>query len=280
MKLGLAMSGGGIKGAAHIGVIQALQEENIKVDIVGGTSIGSIVAALYAMEYTPKEMLKLFNYFSKLIFKNSAMYTDPRGKKLLSIQAGGLYSGENIAFAIEEAGKYKNIKKLQDLKIPIVIPAVDLRDSEKYVFTNMGKINDKYLNKADISVAVRASSSYPAIFAPCIYNKHKFVDGGILDNIPVEEVKKIGADKVIAVRFKLNKTSRTIGLRSTLNKAIDIMFSKIEGEEVKKADYVIEIDTQDVNPFDFKQSNKCYKYGYLQTKKEIANIKKMIYKED
>ena len=255
-------------------------EENIKVDIVGGTSIGSIVAALYAMEYTPKEMLKLFNYFSKLIFKNSAMYTDPRGKKLLSIQAGGLYSGENIAFAIEEAGKYKNIKKLQDLKIPIVIPAVDLRDSEKYVFTNMGKINDKYLNKADISIAVRASSSYPAIFAPCIYNKHKFVDGGILDNIPVEEVKKIGADKVIAVRFKLNKTSRTIGLRSTLNKAIDIMFSKIEGEEVKKADYVIEIDTQDVNPFDFKQSNKCYKYGYLQTKKEIANIKKMIYKED
>lgn len=280
MKLGLAMSGGGIKGAAHIGVIQALQEENIKVDIVGGTSIGSIVAALYAMEYTPKEMLKLFNYFSKLIFKNSAMYIDPRGKKLLSIQAGGLYSGENIAFAIEEAGKYKNIKKLQDLKIPIVIPAVDLRDSEKYVFTNMGKINDKYLNKADISIAVRASSSYPAIFAPCIYNKHKFVDGGILDNIPVEEVKKIGADKVIAVRFKLNKTSRTIGLRSTLNKAIDIMFSKIEGEEVKKADYVIEIDTQDVNPFDFKQSNKCYKYGYLQTKKEIANIKKMIYKED
>lgn len=280
MKLGLAMSGGGIKGAAHIGVIQALQEENIKVDIVGGTSIGSIVAALYAMEYTPKEMLKLFNYFSKLIFKNSAMYTDPRGKKLLSIQAGGLYSGENIAFAIEEAGKYKNIKKLQDLKIPIVIPAVDLRYSEKYVFTNMGKINDKYLNKADISIAVRASSSYPAIFAPCIYNKHKFVDGGILDNIPVEEVKKIGADKVIAVRFKLNKTSRTIGLRSTLNKAIDIMFSKIEGEEVKKADYVIEIDTQDVNPFDFKQSNKCYKYGYLQTKKEIANIKKMIYKED
>ena len=280
MKLGLAMSGGGIKGAAHIGVIQALQEENIKVDIVGGTSIGSIVAALYAMEYTPKEMLKLFNYFSKLIFKNSAMYTDPRGKKLLSIQAGGLYSGENIAFAIEEAGKYKNIKKLQDLKIPIVIPAVDLRDSEKYVFTNMGKINDKYLNKADISIAVRASSSYPAIFAPCIYNKHKFVDGGILDNIPVEEVKKIGADKVIAVRFKLNKTSRTIGLRSTLNKAIDIIFSKIEGEEVKKADYVIEIDTQDVNPFDFKQSNKCYKYGYLQAKKEIANIKKMIYKED
>lgn len=280
MKLGLALSGGGIKGAAHIGVIQALQEENINADIIGGTSIGSIVAALYAMEYTPKEMLKLFNYFSKLIFKNSAMYTDPRGKKLLSIQAGGLYSGESIAFAIEEAGKYKKIKKLQDLKIPIVIPAVDLRDSEKYIFTNMEKLNDKYLNKADISVAVRASSSYPAVFAPCIYNKHKFVDGGILDNIPVEEVKKIGADKVIAVRFKLNKTSRTVGLRSTLNKSIDIMFSKIEGEIVKKADYVIEIDTQDVNPFDFKQSNKCYKYGYLQAKKEIDNIKKMLYKED
>ena len=59
MKLGLALSGGGIKGAAHIGVLQVLKEEGINVDIIGGTSIGSIVAALYAMEYTPKEMLKL-----------------------------------------------------------------------------------------------------------------------------------------------------------------------------------------------------------------------------
>lgn len=279
MNLGLALSGGGIKGAAHIGVIQALQEANINANFIGGTSIGSIVAALYAMEYTPAEMLKLFNYFSKIIFKNSAMYTDPTGKKLLSIQAGGLYSGENIAFAIEEAGKYKNMKKMKDLKIPIVIPAVDIRNSEKYIFTNMEKIDDKYLNRADISIAVRASASYPAVFAPCIYNKHKFVDGGILDNIPVEEVKKIGAEKVIAVRFKLNKESRTVGLRSVLNKSIDIMFNKIEGQEVKKADYVIEVDTKDVNPFDFKQSNKCYKYGYLQAKKEIDNIKKIINEE-
>ncbi len=280
MKLGLALSGGGIKGAAHIGVLQVLKEEGINVDIIGGTSIGSIVAALYAMEYTPNEMLKLFNYFSKMIFKNSAMYTDPRGKKLLSIQAGGLYSGENIAYAIEEACKYKNIKKMQDLKIPIVIPAVDLRNSEKYIFTNVEKINEFYLNKADISIAVRASSSYPAIFAPCIYNKHKFVDGGILDNIPVEEVKKIGADKVIAVRFKLNKTSKTVGIRSTLNKSIDIMFSQIEGEAVKKADYVIEVDTENVNPFDFKQSNKCYKLGYNQAKKEIEKIKEILKEEN
>ena len=207
----------------------------------------------------------LFNYFSKIIFKNSAMYTDTKGKKSLSIKAGGLYSGENIAFAIEEAGKYKNVKKMQDLKIPIAIPAVDLKDSEKYVFTNVEKINEKYLNKADISIAVRASSSYPAIFAPCIYNKHKFVDGGILDNIPVEETRKIGADKVIAVKFKLNKTSRTVGIRSTLNKSIDIMFSKIESEAVKKADYVIEINTQDVNYENLEKRKK-------QLKNEIDSV--------
>ena len=279
MKIGLALSGGGIKGASHIGVIQALQEAGIKADMVAGTSIGSIVAALYAMEYTPKEMVKLFNYFSKLIFKNSAMYTDPKGKKTLSIQAGGIYSGENIAMAVAEAGKYKNVKKLTDLKIPIAIPAVDINDSRKYIFTNMEKIDDTYLNKADISVAVRASSSYPGIFAPCIYNKHKFLDGGLLDNVPVDEVKKLGADKVIAVRFKLNKTAKTVGMRSTLNKGIDIMFNKIETEEVKKADYVLEIDTKNVNPFDFKQSNKCYKLGYEQTKAEINKIKEIILKE-
>ena len=71
MNIGLALSGGGIKGAAHIGVIQALQEVGINANMVAGTSIGSIVAALYAMEYTPKEMVKLFNYFSKLIFMSS-----------------------------------------------------------------------------------------------------------------------------------------------------------------------------------------------------------------
>ena len=279
MKIGLALSGGGIKGASHIGVIQALQEAGIKADMVAGTSIGSIVAALYAMEYTPKEMVKLFNYFSKLIFKKSAMYTDPKGKKTLSIQAGGIYSGESIAMAVAEAGKYKNVKKLTDLKIPIAIPAVDINDSRKYIFTNMEKIDDTYLNKADISVAVRASSSYPGIFAPCIYNKHKFLDGGLLDNVPVDEAKKLGADKVIAVRFKLNKTAKTVGMRSTLNKGIDIMFNKIETEEVKKADYVLEIDTKNVNPFDFKQSNKCYKLGYEQTKAEINKIKEIILKE-
>ena len=142
MNIGLALSGGGIKGAAHIGVIQALQEVGINANMVAGTSIGSIVAALYAMEYTPKEMVKLFNYFSKLIFKNSAMYTDPKGKRTLSIQAGGIYSGESIAMAVSEAGKYKGIKKLTDLKMPIAIPAVDINDSKKYVFTNMEKIDD------------------------------------------------------------------------------------------------------------------------------------------
>lgn len=279
MNIGLALSGGGIKGAAHIGVIQALQEVGINANMVAGTSIGSIVAALYAMEYTPKEMVKLFNYFSKLIFKNSAMYTDPKGKRTLSIQAGGIYSGESIAMAVSEAGKYKGIKKLTDLKMPIAIPAVDINDSKKYVFTNMEKIDDTYLNKADIAIAVRASSSYPGIFAPCIYNKHKFLDGGLLDNVPVDEVKKLGADKVIAVRFKLNKTAKTVGMRSTLNKGIDIMFNKIETEAVKKADYVLEIDTKNVNPFDFKQSNKCYKLGYEQTKAEINKIKDIILKE-
>lgn len=77
MKIGLALSGGGVKGAAHIGVIKALEENGIKIDIIGGTSAGSIVATLYAMGYTPNEMLKLFNYFSKMILKGSPRYMQP-----------------------------------------------------------------------------------------------------------------------------------------------------------------------------------------------------------
>ncbi len=276
MKIGLALSGGGVKGAAHIGVLKAFQEHNINFDIVSGTSSGSIVAALYCMGYTPDEMLKLFNYFSKIVVKNSPTYTNPDGKKVLSINVGGFLSGENIAFAIKETAKYKHIKNMSEINKKILIPAVDVDNSKKYVFTNCDLQGSKYIKTVPIEIAVRASSSYPGVFAPTLYDNHKFVDGGILDNIPVDELKNAGADYIIAVKFELNKDTKVRGVAKVTSKAIDIIFENTSKNETRDANYVLNINTKDVSLFDIKRINECYNYGYKQTLLQIQEIKNKI----
>lgn len=276
MKIGLALSGGGVKGAAHIGVLKAFQEHNINFDIVSGTSSGSMVAALYCMGYTPDEMLKLFNYFSKIVVKNSPTYTNPDGKKVLSINVGGFLSGENIAFAIKETAKYKHIRNMSEINKKILIPAVDVDNSKKYVFTNCDLQGSKYIKTVPIEIAVRASSSYPGVFAPTLYDNHKFVDGGILDNIPVDELKDAGADYIIAVKFELNKDTKVRGVAKVTSKAIDIIFENTSKNETRDANYVLNINTKDVSLFDIKRINECYNYGYKQTLLQIQEIKNKI----
>lgn len=116
MKVGLALAGGGVKGASHIGVIKALQENGIEVDYVGGTSIGSIVASLFAMGYTTEEMLKLFKYFSKTIMKADPKYYWTNVKTTKNFMGYGVLSGENIEIAINECAELKGFKKVDDIK--------------------------------------------------------------------------------------------------------------------------------------------------------------------
>ena len=276
MRVGLALSGGGIKGAAHIGGLKALQENYIPIDIILGSSSGSIVASLASMGYTPDEILKLFHFFAKMIFKNTPTYTYPSGKKSLSIQVGGFLSGDNISYAINESAKYKRIKRMQDLKMKIVIPSVDIDESKKYVFTNTEEEGSYYIKNAPIDTAVRASCSYPGVFAPCIYKGHKFIDGGVLDNIPVDEVKKAGADKIIAVKFGLNRRAKTKGIVGVTTKAIDILFDRRSLEETKNANIILNIDTKNTMIFDIKKIDLCYEAGYKKTIEKIEEIKKMI----
>lgn len=161
MKLGLALSGGGVKGAAHIGVIKALEENGIKVEAIAGTSIGSIVGSLYAMGYTTEKMLEIFKYFAKAIMKTDARYYAGNLRTSKSFLGYGILSGENIEIAVKECAKAKGVRNIKDIKMPISIPTVDIIESKKYVFTNLDIQEDNYINNADIEKAVRASSSYP-----------------------------------------------------------------------------------------------------------------------
>lgn len=280
MKIGLALAGGGVKGAGHIGVIKALQENGISIDFIGGTSIGSIVAALYAMGYNTEEMLKLFRYFSKSIMKVDPKYYWTNVKSNRNFMGYGLMSGENIELAMNECAHLKGFKNIPDIQMPIVMPTVDITESKKYVFTNHEEDNnfteDKYIRDVTIGKAVRASSSYPGMFAPTIYKNHKFVDGGVIDNLPAQEVRKLGADKVISVRFSSETKSDPKNIFEVALKSVDLLFEQRTAAEIESSDFAITLDLPEASVFNVKKVDYCYNQGYITAIEKMPKIKKML----
>lgn len=280
MKIGLALAGGGVKGASHIGAIKALQENGIEISYIGGTSIGSIVTALFAMGYNTDEMLKLFKYFSKYIMKIDPKYYWTNVKSTKNFMGYGLISGENIEMAVNECADLKGLKNIEDLKVPIVMPTVDIKNNKKYVFTNHvydeNFKEDIYIRDISIGKAVRASSSYPGMFAPTIYQDHKFVDGGIIDNLPAQEVKKLGADKVLSIRFSSKNETDPKNVIEVAVKSIDLLFDQRTELEVANSDYSITLDLPEASVFNIKKIDYCYNQGYIATIENMAKIKAMI----
>ena len=247
MKIGLALAGGGVRGAAHIGAIKALQENGINIDAVGGTSAGSIVAALYAMGYTTDEMIKIFNYFSKSVMAISPKDILNGMREVRGIRLGGITSSHNIELAIEEAAKLKEIKYIKDIKMPITIPTTDLLSDREIIFTNCeGLQGEEYIHDIEIGKAVRASSTFPGMYSPFEYKGYQFVDGGIFDNLPTIETKKLGVDKVISIRFKLKSPRKQKTIYNIAMQSLDLMTENLIRESIKASDYSIEIDLRDV----------------------------------
>ncbi len=282
MKIGIALSGGGIRGIAHAGVLKALEDNNIKIDVIGGTSSGSLVASLYAMGYSPYYIYILFKKYSKDIVNiNSSPIITGISNFMINkkLKLSGLKSGENIESMYNEIALRKGIKTIRDIQMPIVIPAVDVTESKEYIFTNCIPENaekNKYITNITIGKAVRASSSFPAVFCPCDFENHKFLDGGALDNIPVYEVKKQGADKVIAVNFDADTVNDESNIMDIAMKTIDIMGNKISEKSLKMSDYVLTVKTDKTGLLDVEKLDSCYKYGYKAVMSNIDEIKRIL----
>ena len=282
MKLGLALSGGGIRGIAHAGVIQALEDNNIKVDIIGGTSAGSIIASSYAMGYSPKQIHNAFKENASKIAKTNHMpILSGIGSYLKNkkITLTGLKSGESLEKIYNKLANEKGITNINQIKMPLVIPTVDLLSSKKYIFTNYvpNKENkEQYITDISIGKAVRASSSFSAVFSPCVYKDYAFIDGGALDNTPVYEVKKQGADKVIAVTFESDPITKESNIMDIVMKTIDIMGSKISEENLEMSDFVLNVTTDKTGLLDTQKLDKCFEYGYQAVLQNIDKIKKML----
>lgn len=301
LKIGIALSGGGIRGIAHAGVLRALEENRIKIDIIGGTSSGSLIAALYAMGYSPYYIYILFKRYAKeMVSIDTAPIINTVSNFMTSkkFQVCGFNSGEAIEKAYNEIALRKGVRKVADIKMPIVIPSVDINNSKKFIFTNYPikeenkelTIDEKenikktsieqsqYISDIPIGTAVRASSSFPGIFCPCEFEGHRFLDGGVLDNIPVQEVRKQGADKVIAVNFKADNIDENSNFMDISMRTIDIMGNKISEESLKNSDFVLTVETDKTGLLDFEKLDSCYQYGYRSAIKNMSKIKSILYR--
>lgn len=283
MGIGIAFAGGGIRGIAHVGVLKALEENNIKIEAVGGTSAGSIVAALYAMGYKPYYIYVLFKkYAQDIINIGNSSIVNGIGNfvKTKKIGIAGLNDGTLLEKMFNELATRKKMKVVADIKMPLVIPAVDISEAKEYIFTNCAprnNVNDEYITEISIGKAIRASSSFPAYFCPCEYKKHIFMDGGVLDNTPILPLKKICKHKVMAVNFKADPVEENCDVMDIIMKTLDIMGNKIAEESFKQSDLVLTVPTDKAGLFDIEKMDKCYKFGYDTTMKNIDKIKKLIY---
>ncbi len=285
MKVGLSLAGGGVKGAAHVGVLKALEEEKVKINYISGASSGSIVATLYAIGYKPDEILDIFKKYGKTI-----KYYDY--KNLLKLIFGiiikrkiiieGLSEGKAIYKLITKKCEEKGIVNIKNTKIPLLIPAVNVCSGEVYFFSSILKRNTYsdnivYIDNVNLASAVRASCGYPGVFAPYKINGNRLIDGGVRENIPWKGLKNIGADKVISVIFeKQIKPKKEINVIDVIEGAINIMGQELANYELEGIDNIITIKTKNIALLQVEKVDELYKEGYMQAKKQIKSIKEKI----
>lgn len=281
MGIGLALAGGGIKGAAHIGAIKAIEEEKIKISYISGASSGSIVASMYAMGYNYKE---IFEYFKK--YSSKIKYIELKNiLKLIygclfknKIIINGLNTGEKIEKFINEVCMKKGIYNINQIKMPLYIPTVDIRSGKVCYFCSKKnkKILDakeEYLNEGNIGKIVRASCSYPVIFSPCEYNNTQLIDGGIRENLPWKILKNDVKD-IIAICFdeKINQDC-CFNIINIINHSLYILSDELKDYELKGIENLIKIETEDIGLLDTSKIDFLFELGYKTTKEQIKTIK-------
>ena len=286
MGIGVALSGGGIRGIAHAGVLKALEENEIEIEAISGTSAGSIVAALYAMGYRPYYIYVLFKkYAQEIINIGNAPIINGIGNFIKNKKIGisGLNDGTLLEKMYNELALRKGVKVIGDIKMPLAISTVDISEAKEYIITNCAPRDnpfDNYITEIPIGKAVRASSSFPAVFCPCEFKNHMFLDGGTLDNIPIIPLKNICDKKILAVNFEADKVEITSDVMDIIMKTIDIMGNKIAEKGLEQSDLILTIPTDRAGLFDIEKLDKCYKFGYETTINNIDKIKKLINKND
>jgi NTE family protein len=246
--IGLVLSGGGARGFAHLGLIQALNEAGIFPDVLSGTSAGAITGVLYADGYTPKEILKLMKSGSRLDFMRPAL---PREGLL---QINGI---------IKILKAHLRATSFNELKIPLFVSATDL---------NNGKA--VYFSEGELLCPVIASASIPVLFQPVKIGDISYVDGGVLDNLPVHPIEKICRFLIGSFVNPVGYIDKISGLINIAERTFMLSMSKEIVEKSKKFDlFVAPVELGNYKILDPEKASELFSVGYRATKEKLKGVK-------
>ncbi|MBI5554587.1 MAG: patatin-like phospholipase family protein [Elusimicrobia bacterium] len=250
-KVALVLGGGGARGLAHAGVVKVFAEEHLPVDIIVGTSVGALIGSLYAAGLpadTIVDMAQHMNWNKLVSFKLSPV---------------GLYSTKRME---EYVTKYIGNKQFDELNIPFACVAVDIRNGEKII-----------LKEGPVAPAVRASATMPGLFQPVEYRHRLLMDGGVIDNMPADVAKLMGADIIIAIdvtaQVGIAKTNNALLI---LSQVIYIRGNFLAEGQLKLADLVISPEVKDITVSELNRGEECVDAGVVATRAKVRMIKKVI----
>ena len=258
-KLGFALGAGGSRGVAHIGFIKAMEEANIKADFVAGTSMGSVVGACYSAGYSADFMKSEIDALTM---------SDIFDLSFNPIGAGALLKANKMR---KKISSYVEEKPTFDkLDIPFSCVAVDLNQGKLKIFSG----------KEDVAEGVVASSTIPGIFKPYAKDDMLLVDGGVMCRVPVQQVRDMGAEVVVAVDVlgDVRPQTKRYNLVTLLLRTFDVMDAELTkhkfAEEIP--DLSLCPDLGDMIQYKFKDMQMAYDKGYEIGKKNVRKIKKLI----
>lgn len=254
-KIALVLGGGAARGFAHIGVIRALEQEKIPIDLIVGTSVGSLIGAIYAGDMNSFEL----EWTAFLLEKDSIF-----DYGIMNAFSGmGLATGNKLEEFVRTKIKTPNI---ENLRIPFVAVATDLNRGTRVV-----------LDRGSVAKAVHASSAIPGVFNPVDHQGRLLVDGGVMDNIPIAVARERGADIVIAVDISENVANFNItNIVDVMLQAVNIMFNENVRYKKKESDVLISPQVGSVAMLDFTQKKRCMQAGIEATQKAMPEIRKKI----
>lgn len=277
MKLGLALAGGGMRGIAHAGILKALEENNLKVDVITGTSSGSHVAVLHALGFSGDEILSLFKKYafslvgtdSETIILNKILFNKP-------LKFDSFRSGKPIEDLYNQIANEKGYYFMKDLKLPVATISTDVIEEKEFISSSVVPENSEYIDEIDIGTAVRASSSFSVVFDPCPYKNKLLLDGGILNNLPSDVAKKLGADKVISVKFTGDKIDSNSNIVQIGMKTIDMMSNKTSESNLKYSNLTLTVPSNGTGLLDIDNIDFCFESGYKIANEYMNEIKRLL----
>ncbi len=285
LKVGLVLSGGGAKGAAHIGVLKVLEKYNIAVDYIAGTSIGAYVAGLYALGYNADQIERIMldlpwdDSYSDFIPRESLSYADKvlRDQYNLSVRIGfnggkldvpsGLLLGQSALQLLKQSTDIVGIfESFDQLAIPYRAVATDLVTANAVV-----------LKSGSITQAMKASAAVPGAVEPVEINGKLLVDGGIANNMPIDVVKNMGADIVIAVDIgsslsKKGAINNTIDVLNQLSTILTNNTSIIQKQHLAISDILIRPEIDNLSTTDFSIMDQALALGEQAAEKQLKGM--------